>query len=39
LVETNKYEQDASKMRIFLCALVTIIVIVIFLLIKAAHKN
>lgn len=39
LVQTNKYEADGSKMRIFLCALITIIVIVIFLLFKAANHK
>lgn len=39
LVETNKYEGDANKMKIFLCALITIIVIVIFLLFKAANHK
>lgn len=39
LVDTNRYEQDASKMKIFFCLLVTVIVIVVFLIFRAANKN
>lgn len=38
LVEANKYEQDTNKVKIFLCALVTVIVIVLFLLFRASRK-
>ncbi len=39
LVETNKYEQDASKLKILVCALGVVVFIVAVLLIKAATMD